>query len=201
MATTKKKTREEQIIHSAESVLDEVGVTEFTMDKVVESAGIAKGTAYKYFESKDDLLAEVSTKALEQLLNYFRLSERNTPDGIEQTRNILMSVYHFQNDYPRYFELIVYMERPDFLTNSKAYVGVSQKIQAFFIGHIKRQIEEGHIKDSITPMLANYFCWGSCMGVMQFLDAKEAFLTENENIEQYDLFKSYVDVLVDGMKA
>jgi AcrR family transcriptional regulator len=45
-------------------VLQEVGVNNFTIDQVVDYLGIAKGTVYKYFKSKDDVLAEVSVKAL-----------------------------------------------------------------------------------------------------------------------------------------
>ncbi|PRX54859.1 TetR/AcrR family transcriptional regulator [Flagellimonas meridianipacifica] len=193
--------KQKQIINAADSVLLEVGVIDFTVDKVVEHLGIAKGTVYKYFESKDDLLAEVSTKALNQLLNYFKLSERNTPKGIEQTRNILMSVYHYEQDYPRYFELLVHMERPDFSTTAESYLSISHLLQTFFTEHIQRQIDEGFIKPTVNPLISNYFCWGSCMGVMQFLDAKKAFLKDSEKIEQRELFESYVNVLIDGMRT
>ncbi len=193
--------KQKQIINAADTVLLEVGVNDFTVDKVIEHLGIAKGTVYKYFESKDDLLAEVSTKALNQLLNYFRLSERNTPEGIEQTRNILMSVYHYEKDYPRYFELLVYMERPDFNTNAESYISISHLLQIFFTEHIQRQIDNGFIKKTVNPLISNYFCWGSCMGVMQFMDAKKAFLKDSEKIEQRELFESYVNVLIDGMRT
>ena len=192
--------KQKQIVNAADTILLEVGVNEFTVDKVIEHLGIAKGTVYKYFESKDDLLAEVSTKALNQLLNYFKLSERNTPNGIEQTRNILMSVYHYEQDYPRYFELLVYMERPDFNTTAESYLSISHMLQIFFTEHIQRQIDNGFIKKTVNPLISNYFCWGSCMGVMQFMDAKKAFLKDSEKIEQRELFQSYVNVLVDGMK-
>ena len=193
--------KQKQIVNAADTILLEVGVNEFTVDKVIEHLGIAKGTVYKYFESKDDLLAEVSTKALNQLLNYFKLSERNTPNGIEQTRNILMSVYHYEQDYPRYFELLVYMERPDFNTTAESYLSISHMLQTFFTEHIQRQIDNGFIKKTVNPLISNYFCWGSCMGVMQFMDAKKAFLKDSEKIEQSELFQSYVNVLVDGMKT
>ncbi|WP_299532541.1 TetR/AcrR family transcriptional regulator [Ulvibacterium sp.] len=203
MVATKKHlkpaSRREQIINAADLVLLDVGVKDFTIDKVVEYLGIAKGTVYKYFQSKDDVLAEVSTKALNQLLNYFKMSERNSPDGPEKTKAVIMSCYHYSKDYPKYFELIVYLERPEFKTSAESHRKASTKIQEFFIGHIELQKEQGYFKKNINPMMMNYLCWGSSMGVMQFLDSKRAFLEQEQNISQEELMTSFVEVFVNGM--
>lgn len=203
MVSTKKHlksaSRREQIIHASDIVLKEVGVKDFTIDKVVEYLGIAKGTVYKYFSSKDDVLAEVSTKALHQLLNYFKLSERNSPEGAAQTRSVIMSCYHYSKDYPKYFELIVYLERPEFSTTAESHRKASMQIQEFFINHIEAQKAKGFFKEDLNALMMNYLCWGSSMGVMQFVDSKKAFLQEEKNISQEELMKSFVNVFVDGM--
>ncbi|MBP2831084.1 TetR/AcrR family transcriptional regulator [Aquimarina sp. U1-2] len=193
--------RREQIVMAADAVLQRVGVNDFTIDKVIESLGIAKGTVYKYFETKDDVLAEVSIKALNQLLNYFKLSERNSPEGIEKTRAVIMSCYYFGQDQSRYFELLVYMERPEFLTISDAYLEISNKLTNWYSSHIASQQEKGHIRKDIEPLVANYMTWGSCMGVMQFLDAKRIFIENNDEITQKQLMEAYVDVMIKGMGA
>jgi AcrR family transcriptional regulator len=191
--------RREQIIAAADIVLQNVGVNDFTIDKVIEYIGIAKGTVYKYFSSKDDVLAEVSTKALYQLLNYFKMSERNCPDGPEQTKAIIMSSYHYSIDCSRYFELIVYLERPEFRTTAESHRKASTEIQTFFINHIRRQQEKGYFKLDLDPVMMNYLCWGTSMGVMQFLESKKAFLEHEQNISQEELMDSFVNVFVDGM--
>lgn len=192
-------TRRQQIINAADVVLQEVGVNDFTVDKVVDYLGIAKGTVYKYFESKDDVLAEVSAKALNQLLNYFKLSERNSPEGLEKTRSIIMSCYHYGVDCSRYFELIVYLERPEFHSHAESHKKVSADLQSFFADHIREQQRKGYIRKDIDPLMANYMAWGSSMGIMQFLDSKKAFLENSEDIKQKELMEAYVDVMVRGM--
>ncbi|WP_299519295.1 TetR/AcrR family transcriptional regulator [Winogradskyella sp.] len=196
---TKTLFRKEQIINASDAVLQDVGVNDFTIDKVVEYLDIAKGTVYKYFESKDDVLAEVATKALNMLLNYFKMSERNSPKGPEQTKAIIMSSYHYSIDYSKYFELIVYLERPEFKTNSESHKKASKAVSEFFIEHIERQKSEGFFKKDLNALLMNYICWGTCMGVMQFLESKRAFLAYEHNLSREELMHSYVDVFVDGM--
>lgn len=194
-------TRRQQIINAADVVLQQVGVNDFTVDKVVEYLGIAKGTVYKYFQSKDDVLAEVSAKALNQLLNYFKMSERNSPEGLEKTKSIIMSCYHYSIDCSRYFELIVYLERPEFHSLAESHKKVSHNLQTFFADHIKQQQKKGFVRKDIDPVMANYMAWGSSMGIMQFLDSKKAFLENSENIKQKELMEAYVDVMVRGMAA
>ncbi len=191
--------RRQQIINAADVVLQEVGVNDFTIDKVVEYLGIAKGTVYKYFESKDDVLAEVSAKALNQLLNYFKLSEQNSPEGLEKTKAIIMSSYHYSIDYARYFELIIYLERPEFHSFAQNHKKVSLDLQVFFADHIKEQKQKGYVRNDIDPLMTNYLVWGTSMGIMQFLDSKKAFLENSENIQQQELMEAYVEVIVRGM--
>ncbi|WP_422106521.1 TetR/AcrR family transcriptional regulator [Winogradskyella sp.] len=199
MKHTKSILRKEQIINAADIVLQNVGVNDFTIDKVVDYLSIAKGTVYKYFQSKDDVLAEVATKALHQLLNYFKMSERNSPKGPQQTKAIIMSSYHYSIDYARYFELIVYLERPEFKTNSESHKKASKGVSEFFVEHIERQKAEGFFKRDLNALLMNYICWGTCMGMMQFLESKRAFLSHEHNLSIEELMHSYVDVFVDGM--
>ena len=194
-------TRKQQLITAADAVLLKEGVVDFTIDKVVDHLGVAKGTFYKYFKSKDDILAEVCSKALHQLLNYFKLSEKNSPESIESTRAIIMSSYYYSEDYPQYFELIVHMERPELDFDVNAHKEASKKLQDFFSGHIEKQQEKGIVRKDISPLLANYFCWGSSMGIMQFLEAKKVFLERTIKVSQKELLEAFVDVLIHGMKA
>jgi AcrR family transcriptional regulator len=53
------------IFEAAGSVLQEHGVTGITMDRVATTAGLAKGSLYNYFESKDDLLRFVYARMVD----------------------------------------------------------------------------------------------------------------------------------------
>jgi AcrR family transcriptional regulator len=61
------------IYQGAVSVLAEHGLAGATMDRVAAAAGVAKGSLYNYFRSKDELLAFVHEKTLQPL---FEANER-----------------------------------------------------------------------------------------------------------------------------
>ena len=44
----------ELILFSSRKLIEEIGFSALTMDKVAKKAGIAKGTVYLYFKDKDD---------------------------------------------------------------------------------------------------------------------------------------------------
>lgn len=58
--------RRQQLLDAAERVLLDRGLANTTIAEVAEAAGVAKGTVYLYFESKNDLLAALRSRYVEQ---------------------------------------------------------------------------------------------------------------------------------------
>ena len=195
------ESRKKQILIAAHMVLQEVGVNHFTIDQIVDYLGIAKGTFYKYFNSKDDILAEVSVKALKSLLNYFELSDQDLEGGLKNTKAIMMSCYKFYENEPRFFELIVYMERPDFKSEVVSYKTVSESLSEFMTNHIARQQKNGFMKPDLDAKYVNYIVWGSCMGMMQFIESKRNFIENIEEIDRKKMIESFVEIMVAGLAA
>lgn len=54
----KKKTRE-KIVAAALALFEQNGYEETTVSQITERAGVAKGTFFNYFNSKDDLMCEI----------------------------------------------------------------------------------------------------------------------------------------------
>ncbi|NJE13628.1 TetR/AcrR family transcriptional regulator [Thermococcus sp. LS2] len=57
----------EKILKAARELFAEKGYDKTTVDEIVERAGVAKGTFYNYFKSKEELIKIV---ALQSLLLY-----------------------------------------------------------------------------------------------------------------------------------
>ena len=58
--------RREQVLDAAEIVLAEVGVTA-TMDEIAEAAGIGRRTLFRYFPSREDLIAAAIERRYQRL--------------------------------------------------------------------------------------------------------------------------------------
>jgi AcrR family transcriptional regulator len=70
--TTKKEIvtafRTREILAAARQLLDQRGLEAMTMEEIATAAGVAKGTLYLYFQSKDDLILALFTLVGENIL-------------------------------------------------------------------------------------------------------------------------------------
>ncbi|WP_460678528.1 TetR/AcrR family transcriptional regulator [Mucilaginibacter koreensis] len=193
--------REQQIINAANDVLTSVGARDFTIDKVVAHLGLAKGTVYKYYKSKDDVLAEVSVRALNTLLDYFKAATEKENDSMEALRALIMAFYKYYLKYPKYFELFIYMERPDFSTTIQNYLNISLKLKTYFSNYLIQCQSAGLIRKDLDPSYCTYMIWGSCMGLMNFIEAKKVFIEDIVKLQREDLLRLYAEILIKGMKS
>jgi AcrR family transcriptional regulator len=70
--TTKKEIvtafRTREILAAARQLLEQRGLEAMTMEEIAAAAGVAKGTLYLYFQSKDDLIQALITLVAENIL-------------------------------------------------------------------------------------------------------------------------------------
>jgi AcrR family transcriptional regulator len=64
--------REQELITLAHELVDEVGFAGLTMDKLVQASEYSKGTIYKHFASKEDLLSALSARSLDLICDLFK---------------------------------------------------------------------------------------------------------------------------------
>ena len=73
--------RTREILDAARTLLEQRGLEALTMEEIAAVAGVAKGTLYLYFESKDDLIQALITLVGENILRDVEavLREPGTP--------------------------------------------------------------------------------------------------------------------------
>ncbi|MBW3619146.1 MAG: TetR/AcrR family transcriptional regulator [Actinobacteria bacterium] len=59
--------RREELLDAAEGVVEDEGVAGLTIDRVAARAGVAKGTVYLYFASKEQLVGALKARCLEEM--------------------------------------------------------------------------------------------------------------------------------------
>lgn len=99
------KTRE-KIFSASIDVFSRKGFYKATMDEIAEKAGVAKGTLYYHFKSKDDLLAFLITEGLAILKNETIEKIRLLKNSVEKLREIIILQSNFLYRY-RDFVLIL----------------------------------------------------------------------------------------------
>ncbi|MEM8894940.1 MAG: TetR/AcrR family transcriptional regulator [Bacteroidota bacterium] len=193
--------RRSQIIAAADLVLLEIGIEHFTVDQVIERAKIAKGTVYNYYKNKDEMLAELGYKALSLMHSLFYQAIMESEESINKLRAICTSSYDFYQLYPQYFELISYMERPDFKINTHDYVKISHNITDMVNRVVVDGQEKGEIRQSLAPEMITYIIWASCVGVVQFVESKKKLLKNHHEINTAQMVETFAEMITVGIKA
>ena len=195
------ESRKSQIIAAADLVLLEVGINRFTVDQVIQRAGIAKGTVYNYYKHKDEMLAELGFKSLRLLRDSFAAGTAKHDSAIHKVKAICHACYQYYMRYPKYFELIAYMERPEFQINTQEYIRISEEIQGLTEGIIKQGQAQKEIRHNLNSTMANYILWASCVGVVGFVESKKKLLKNYHEIDTSALVEAFADMITEGMAA
>ncbi len=190
MKLVKKKEKEDNIIHAAESVFGKVGFKNAKMEDIAQEAGITKVTLYSYFQSKENLYLAVTYKALLLLIEeYTRCIEQNVKNsGIEAVVALLDTFMAFSERNHLYSETL--MEYFSLMRANSAgqdqawlteavkqsmYYDKLQEIQNLPFKLTVKEIERGKIDGSIIseldPMLATLMGWSMVLGYMKILSA------------------------------
>lgn len=193
--------RRQQITDTAELLLLDVGIDSFTMDQLAERAGIAKGTVYKYFKNKDEVLSNLSIRTLKKMHNAFQAGAETVTHSVEKVKAVCLASYRFFKKNPEYYKLILYMERPEFAIDAEAYQAISSELQSFFEQIVIDGQRKGEIKQEIHPTQAHFVIWGCCTGMLQFIDSKEKFIKDFNQINKQELIETYANMISSGMAS
>lgn len=101
----KKAESRRRILESARDVFFRDGFMRANLDEVAEKAGVAKGTLYRYFESKADLYVAVLTHNHEIFLDLMREAGEQGESAVDRVRSIARFYFAHWLDHPDYFQI------------------------------------------------------------------------------------------------
>lgn len=99
----KKAESRKRILEAARDVFFRNGFMSANLDEMAEKAGVAKGTLYRYFESKADLYVAVLTNNHEIFLEEMRAAGQEGETALERIRSIARFYFAHWMDHPDYF--------------------------------------------------------------------------------------------------
>ena len=108
--TAAQRDRRRRIVHAAMDLLAEHGYDEIQMRDVAVGAGVALGTLYRYFPSKEQLFAHV---LLEWSASFDEAMRRRRPErgtDAERLRLLLRRAVGAFERHPNYFQLLSVLE-------------------------------------------------------------------------------------------
>ena len=101
----KKAESRRRILESAREVFFRDGFMKANLDEVAEKAGVAKGTLYRYFESKADLYVAVLTQNQEIFHDLIKAASEQGDNAVDRMRSIARFYFAHWLDHPDYFQI------------------------------------------------------------------------------------------------
>jgi len=196
--------RKERILAAAREVFFDVGIGRATMDAVAARAEVAKGTVYLYFNTKEEILANLLLEGLDTLSHYLAdaFDERVPRSGEARLRRLATAYYEFYQQEPDYFRLMMAFDRGQFQESVSAELyemilhrslrGLRWVVNATQQGMDEGQLQPGDARQ-LTSML-----WAALNGVLVLTSHPLRRELVEQQVEQ--LYSGVLEVMLKGMR-
>lgn len=190
-----------EVLEGSDAVFQIVGLKNFTMESIASYMGIAKGTLYNYFDSKDALLAELCSKVLYHLLARWKSNIYENVNELENLKRMILVCYKFYEEYPEPMNLIITMERLEYDSLNENYNKTNLELLNFVTHRLRIGQKNGMIRKDIDPEIANLVLRASCVGIINFLMAKRDRTNNELKLDKVELIETYANIFLSGIAA
>jgi len=169
--TTKKEVvtafRTGEILAAARRLMEHKGLDSLTMDEIAQAAGVAKGTLYLYFQSKDELLQALLTQVGEAMaldLEAVLAAPDPPPDKLRRVVAMLLQYVEQERElFPVYLRELIKSK-----SSREAISPSLQKHEERNLGLLTRLFTEGMVSKqfiNVNPRLLAYLLKGMARAV------------------------------------
>ncbi len=132
-----------KIFRAAMEVVSQHGYAGATVGRVTEVAGIAQGTFYLYFESRQTLLDELLPYVGVEMLDFIREHTRGARDVFDMEERGFRAFFDYMRANPGFSRLIREAE----FAAPVAYAQHHRHVEQRYIEALRRAVENGEIRD------------------------------------------------------
>lgn len=183
--------KKKAIFESTLELIKENGFHGTPMSLVAKRAGVAAGTIYHYFESKEKLICELFGYARKQVIAVVEKEDCNTIPFKDCFFNVWLGLYTFYRENPNVFKFF------EQFTNSPFSAGRTELEQDEFyqllFRFFERGISEGHLR-AVSPKILGVLAHGNIISTVKLQALGKLTLLEGE-LEQIP------QILWDGMRS
>ena len=200
------KERELLIINTAVLLIQRNGIENLTMDKVVTQVPFSKGTVYKHFVGKEDLLLAISNHSIKVLGDLFHRAYQFK--GCARSRMLLLNFSYliYAMLYPALFQTVLCAKSPNVVgKSSEKHINEGERLEIKLMTSIHGIVEDGLADSSLElPMNMDiqqlcFSNWSMAYGAITLLSSEvEQCSGRTSLIVERELF-NLSNMLYDGM--
>jgi TetR/AcrR family fatty acid metabolism transcriptional regulator len=151
----------QQIIQAAVRVFARKGYFSSRVSDIAREAGIAAGTIYLYFKTKEDILITLFREKMSVFVSSMRRAIADEPDAVAKVRRLVHLHFEMLEGDPDLAEVV----QVELRQGQKFFRGASsQEIAAYFalIGSVLEEgVGQGHFKSDLPVKVATKMLFGA----------------------------------------
>ncbi|WP_287155766.1 TetR/AcrR family transcriptional regulator [Candidatus Solincola tengchongensis] len=200
----RKKTENRQaILRTAEELFSGKGYRETTMQEIAERAGVAKGTLYLYFRSKEELYLTVCVRGVSGFGENLEKARAAAKGVEEKIRAVYLAYIRHSLKQPSVFRVL----RDTFLEQVRKNLSpATVKEVSSIIGDwlkneselVRDGIEQGLFDPGLDPYHFSILAWRTATGLVELALLQDPIVIERAGLE--NLFEASIDILLRGIK-
>jgi len=183
-----------QILKAAAKVFARSGFFNSKVSDVAREAGVADGTVYLYFKSKDDLLSSIFSTAMDEFLLSVRHQLKSIDDPIAQLRRFAR--FHFESLESDRDMAIVFQIELRHSTKFMEQISTAQLADYFQI--LREIIEEGQKRELLSPKLSSKFIAKIIFGALDEMATN--WVISHNNLSLTATADPIIDLLLNGIR-
>jgi TetR/AcrR family fatty acid metabolism transcriptional regulator len=187
-----------RIIEASVAVFADKGFYGARISDVAEVAGVADGTIYLYFKSKDDLMISVFREKMGEILQRFSIL-RDIDDPVEKLRRYISEHLALVEEQPKLMQVLTVELRQSarfMRMNPPAAFG---RYLALLAGIIDRGQKRGVFRAGLDPAVAARALFGAVDEIsLSWVLASEE---EAERLDRAQIAEQLTDFVLDGLRG
>lgn len=147
----------QQILKAAEKLFAAGRYHEVTLDEICKTAGVGKGTVYRYFEGKEHLFYQVILCGLDELVESVQRVGREECNPSEGLRHVARKMVEFFSERKALFSLMhsAQLRRSGHKKKVwRKWHRRTDKMMEVIAGLIQKGVDEGRYRDDFPPQAA-----------------------------------------------
>lgn len=195
-AEARKRDKRRQILDAAIAVFAEKGFHKSRVSDVARAGGVADGTIYLYFKSKDAILIAIFEEAMGVMISGVEAAIADLDDPLERLRRF--ALFHMENvEQERETAKVLQVELRLSNTFMKEYKPLALQRYLDIVGQaIVQGQEQGLVRQDVNPIIARRAFFGALDEIaMQWILTPHARYGLKESAEQI------ADLFVRGLRA
>lgn len=133
----------ERIFKAAAEVVGELGYADASISRITERAGIAQGTFYLYFDSRQELFDELLPHVGQDMIAFIGRAVRNAANIHEVEERGFRAFFAFLRQSPGFFRILNQAET----AAPKAHETHMGLLTEHYVASLRRSVEKGEIRN------------------------------------------------------